>query len=208
MNSSPPTNEPPTDPKYELLYHPTIPGRGEYIRLAFEAASTPYADPANTEEDGYAKVLDAVSFTTGDELGNPPIFALPALRVHNALDPRDDGLLISQTPNILLFLGPRLGLVPDDEAGQLYVNSLALTALDLSNEAHDVHHPIDNGLYYEDQKQESLKRATMFSQRLDKFFKFFEGCLEGNKSRGGGGKYLVGPKLTYADTTLWQVVDG
>jgi len=31
--------------------------------------------------------------------------------------------------------------------------------------------------------------------------------LKHNESKGKG-KYLVGSKLTYADTTLWQIVDG
>lgn len=41
-----------TDPAYELLYWPGIPGRGEFIRLAFEAAGVPYKDTANEVEDG------------------------------------------------------------------------------------------------------------------------------------------------------------
>ena len=41
-----------TNPPYELLYWPGIPGRGEFIRLAFEAAGVSYKDPANEEKDG------------------------------------------------------------------------------------------------------------------------------------------------------------
>jgi hypothetical protein len=41
-----------THPPYELLYWPGIPGRGEFIRLAFEAAGVPYKDVANESEDG------------------------------------------------------------------------------------------------------------------------------------------------------------
>jgi glutathione S-transferase len=41
-----------THPPYELLYWPGIPGRGEFIRLAFEAAGVDYKDPANESEDG------------------------------------------------------------------------------------------------------------------------------------------------------------
>lgn len=39
-------------PPYELLYWPDIPGRGEFIRLALEAAGVPYKDTANQVEDG------------------------------------------------------------------------------------------------------------------------------------------------------------
>lgn len=35
-----------THPPYEVLYHPTIPGRAEFIRLAFEAAGVSYTDVA------------------------------------------------------------------------------------------------------------------------------------------------------------------
>ena len=45
-------------------------------------------------------------------------------------------------------------MVPEDEPGQMHVSQITQTALDLSNEAHDVHHPIAVGLYYEDQKDE------------------------------------------------------
>jgi len=48
-------------------------------------------------------------------------------------------LFIGQSPNIMLFLGERLqGLIPGDISVNKYrVNQLALTALDLQNEAHD-----------------------------------------------------------------------
>ena len=41
-----------TQPPYELLYWPGIPGRGEFIRLAFEAAGVSYKDVAIESEDG------------------------------------------------------------------------------------------------------------------------------------------------------------
>ena len=45
--------------------------------------------------------------------------------------------------------------------------------------------------------------------RLPKFFSYFDRVRQHNeKHEGGQGKYLVGDKLTYADTTVWQVLDG
>jgi hypothetical protein len=41
-----------THPPYELLYWPGIPGRGEFIRLAFEAAGVSYKDVSNESKDG------------------------------------------------------------------------------------------------------------------------------------------------------------
>lgn len=200
-----------TQPTYELLYHPSIPGRGEYIRLVLEASGTPYIDTANDQgQAGYDAVLSTCSSTsTGDADGNPPVFAPPALRVPGA-GKGGKTLLIGQTPNIIQYLGPRVGLAPpaDDEAALLHANQLALTALDLSNETHDSHHPLAVSLYYEDQKDAAKRRAQDLREtRIPKFFGYFERTLKGNEERGQG-KYLVGDKLSYADTTFWQVVDG
>lgn len=149
MSSEPTPKRPRTNPTYELLYHPSVPGRGEFIRLALEAASIPYNDVANNDKKGYSIVQAACSpKSTGDIDGNPPAFVPPALRVPGA---GKDGktLLIYQTPNILIYLGPHLGLAPEDEAERLWVNQNMLTALDLNNEAHDTHHPIAVIQYYE-----------------------------------------------------------
>ncbi|EXJ90426.1 glutathione S-transferase [Capronia coronata CBS 617.96] len=192
------------DKPFRLVYWPGIPGRGEHIRLAFEATGTPYTDVSNQTEEGVGAVIKQVSEdNTGDE-SNPPPLAPPILQ-------HGDDITISQTPNILLYLGPKLGLVPDpkdDPVGLYHVNALTLTALDgLSNEPHDVHHPIATTLYYEDQKPEALKKAKDYREnRLPKFLGYFERVLSGKAS--GGGEYLYGGKLTYADLVLFQTLDG
>jgi glutathione S-transferase len=144
-----------TETQYELLYHPGIPGRGEFIRLMFEAAGVNYADaardnpPDDSGPNGYGLVQAVMSpESTGDDDGNPPAFAPPALRVHGAGKNRKT-LLIHQTPNILLYLGGPLKLAGSDEPDKYYVNQLALTALDLNNETHDTHHPVAVMKYYE-----------------------------------------------------------
>ena len=59
-----------------------------------------------------------------------------------------------------------------------------------------------------DQKEEALKKSKNFREnRIPKYFSFFERVLKG-KEKTGKGKYLVSDMLTYADTTLWQVMDG
>jgi glutathione S-transferase len=130
---------------YTLYYWPEIPGRGEYVRLLFEASNTPYTD--NTD----INALQARVMTT-DTVGHPPHFAPPVLGV----TPKNgQEWYVSQTGAILSFLGPRLGLSGDiegeDEAERekrrAQVLQLALTSLDLMVEAHDTHHPIANGLY-------------------------------------------------------------
>lgn len=53
-----------THPPYELLYWPEIPGRGEFIRLVFEAARVSYKDPAN-EPDGRTHTLQHLTCSPG-----------------------------------------------------------------------------------------------------------------------------------------------
>ncbi|KXT04338.1 hypothetical protein AC578_7913 [Pseudocercospora eumusae] len=194
-----------THPTYELLYHPGIPGRGEFIRLAFEAAGVPYTDIANEDsKNGYGEV-QKICMNDGLESsdGNPPVFSPPALRVRDG----EKDLVISQTPNILIYLGDKLGLVPEGDE-KYYVQQLALTALDLNNEIHDTHHPLAVSKYYEDQKDAALEKAKDVREtRIPKFLNYFERQLKWNASAGQH-KYLVGDKLTYADLAVWQVLDG
>lgn len=172
-------------PKYELLYHPGIPGRGEFIRLALESQKIPYTDIANpspsassssssAHENGYATVqrICMNPHALESEAGNPPVFSPPGLRVCFAStggqgregEEGKEGktLVISQTPNILIYLGEKIpGLAggevkgngkgkgedgeEDDEEREkkkFWIQQLMMTALDLNNEVHDTHHPI------------------------------------------------------------------
>ena len=57
-------------------------------------------------------------------------------------------LIIGQTANILLYLGPRHDLAPADEAGGLLAHQLQLTITDLVVEMHDTHHPLTTYLFF------------------------------------------------------------
>src|SRR5437667_399593 len=104
-------------------------------------------------------------------------------------------LLIAQTANILLYLGPRLGLAPRGEADRLWLHQLQLTIADWLVEVHDTHHPIGSGLYYEDQKPEAKRRAADFrTERLPKFLQYFEQM----DFRG----------FSYVDLSLFQMIEG
>jgi glutathione S-transferase len=73
-------------------------------------------------------------------------------------------------------------------------------------EAHDTHHPIASGLYYEDQKPESKRRAADFLEnRAPKHLGYFEQVLARNPAGPG---HLVGAGLTYVDLSLFQIVEG
>ncbi|HXT99304.1 MAG TPA: glutathione S-transferase [Polyangia bacterium] len=183
---------------YELYYWPSIQGRGEFVRLALEAAGAPYRDVARlpAEEGGGVGALTALLAET---TGCGPYFAPPVLR-HGAVT-------LSQTAAILQYLGPRLGLCSDDEAGRLKANQLQLTIADFVLEAHDTHHPIGAGLYYHDQKPEAARRAELFvKNRIPKYLGYFERVLEANA--GAGGRYAVGTALSYVDLSLFQIMTG
>jgi glutathione S-transferase len=180
---------------YELHYWPTIQGRGEFVRLALEAAGAEYVDVARgpVSEGGGARNLAQLM----DELAPAP-FAPPILVV--------DTLVIAQTANILLFLGHRHNLAPEEETGRLWVNQLQLTIADVVDEAHDTHHPLSSGLYYEDQKEAARQRAEHFrKERIPKYLGYFERILQGGGESGAG---LASEALTYADLSLFQIVRG
>ncbi len=167
--------------KYKLYYWAEIQGRGEFIRLALEDAGAKYVDVLRTSA--------RYSMPKG-------VFALPYLVAGKRV--------ISQTTNILLYRGTRLGLAPKDEPGSLWVHQLQLTIADWLVEAHDVHHPIGSGLYYEEQVPESRRRAADFlAVRLPRYLDYFEGVLKGQS-----GGYLLGRTATYADLSLFQMVAG
>jgi glutathione S-transferase len=115
-------------------------------------------------------------------------------------------VVIGQTAAILLYLGDRHGLAPKDEVLRLWTHQIQLTIADLVSEAHDAHHPLGADLYYEDQKPEALRRARNFcSDRIPKYLDWLETALRRNPR---GDAHLVGDATTYADLSLFQVVNG
>jgi glutathione S-transferase len=179
---------------YELYYWPTIQGRGEFVRLALEELGERYVDVARRPGRG-GGVPAMMTLLDGSRVKHPP-FAPPFLK--------SGKLIIGQTANILLFLGMRHGLAPRSDGGRLWTHQLQLTIADFVVEIHDTHHPIASGLYYEDQRREAKRRAADFLQnRAPKYLRYFERVLERS-----GGAYLLGRRLTYADLSLFQVVEG
>lgn len=220
-----------TSQSYTLHYWPSIPGRGEFIRLAFESVGHGYKESNN---------VGKLTMTTANGIGHPSHFAVPMLEVTDGPamdDERSDAdgtsaktqkteegqdvksgravgsTFISQTPAILNYLAPILGL---DGTGSLkdqsaeaaalrraQVLQLTLTALDVNNEAHDTHHPVASAAYFEEQKDEAKRRSDDFrTNRLPKYLEHFTMALTSNPSNSG---WLVGSELTVADLTLFQV---
>jgi len=176
--------------RYELYYWPAIQGRGEFVRLALEEAGADYVDVARKRGEG------AISKLINRKSEKHPPFAPPVLKAGK--------LLIAQTANILLYLGPRLGLAPKDEAGRLWVHQLQLTITDFVVEIHDTHHPVTSWLYFEEQIPSAKRRSKDFWRyRVPKFLGYFEKVLANS-----GGNYLLGRKLSYVDFSLFQIVEG
>jgi glutathione S-transferase len=173
---------------YDFWYWDGIPGRGEFVRLALEAGKIPYNECARKRGADIEKDMQ--------RRRKYQPFAPPYL---------DTGtMVIAQTANILLYLGEHHGLAPIDPAEKFWVHQLQLTIADMVTEAHDVHHPVAGGLYYEDQKKEAARRAEDFREtRIPKFLSYFERALSPKK------KWLSGAETwSYADLSLFQVVEG
>jgi glutathione S-transferase len=182
---------------YELYYWDGIQGRGEFVRLALEEAGASYIDVCRgSHKDGMGTAAMMKLLKSQAEAHIP--FAPPFLR--------DGDLLVSHVANILMYLGPKLGLAPDAEGQRHIANGLQLTITDFVAEVHDTHHPIASSQYYEDQKQEAKARATDFIEnRMPKFLGYFERVMQQNPS---GPKHIIGDRLSYVDLSLFQVVEG
>lgn len=180
---------------YELIYWPSIQGRGELIRLALEAAELDYVDVARRPEaegGGFPAVL---RYVDGRGPGFPAL-APPLLK-------RGE-LVVSQTANILAWLGSAHGLWPEDEGDQLHAMQLLLTVMDLVAESHDTHHPIDVMETYEDQREAAAARGAQFvERRVPKFLSYLEEVLTHE-----GGLQMVGSELTVVDLAVFQVLEG
>ncbi|MDM0038781.1 glutathione S-transferase [Variovorax sp. J22G21] len=182
---------------YQLHYWPTIQGRGEFVRLALEAAGVDYVDVARelpATGGGEAALMRRVR-----DPHNPFAPFAPPFLVHG-------DITVGQTAAILLYLGPRLHLVGESEEARIWTHQLQLTIADVVAEAHDTHHPVGIGLYYEDQQPEARRVAQSFrDERIPKFLGWFEQVLQRNPA---GDTHLVGSALSYADLSLFQLVAG
>jgi glutathione S-transferase len=175
---------------YRLYYWPTIQGRGEFVRLALEAAGADYDDVSRGDDGKAMMALMKASDT--------PPYAPPFLGLGDRI--------VGQTSAILAWIGPQLGLAPNGDSDRAWLAQVQLTIADLVAEVHDTHHPVDLAAYYDDQKPEAARRAEAFrTQRMPKFLNWFETVLTKNPA---GSDWLVGDRPTYADTGLFQIVEG
>jgi glutathione S-transferase len=174
---------------YQLWYWPSIPGRGEFVRVALEAAEIDYEDMAR-EHGAEALIADLQS-----RRGIRP-FAPPYLV--------DGEFCIGQTAHILAFLADRHDFGAGELETDLQLIQLQLDVSDMVSEVHDVHHPVAAALYYQDQMDAAYEAAQYFrDERLPKYLDHFEMALEEN-----GGPCVLGDRWTHVDTSLFQLLEG
>jgi glutathione S-transferase len=181
---------------FRLYYWDGLQGRGEFVRLALEEAGADYVEVARGSEAqglGTGAMIDVMNSKDEDY----PPYAPPFLQ--------DGDLVVSQTANILFYLGPKLNLAPAVDSLRYVANGLQLTIADVVTEAHDTHHPLASGMYYEEQKDAARVRATDFiDNRIPKFMRYFERVLKQNPAGNG---HMVGDTLTYVDLSMFQLID-
>ena len=174
---------------YHLWYWPDIPGRGEFVRLALEAAEIEYEDMAR--EKGAEALVEDMASRAGFKPFAPPYLV-------------EDDFCIGQTAHILAFLADRHDLGAGDLATDLQLIQLQLDVTDIVAEVHSVHHPVSGSLYYQDQMDAAYEAARHFREhRIPKFLDHFEQALEVH-----GGPFVLGEHWTHVDTSLFQVMEG
>ena len=182
--------------QYKLYYWPGIQGRGEFVRLAFEAAGADYVDVARLPASRGGGVAAMMKLMQSDAPNAP--LAPPFVVAGNEM--------VAQSTNILAWLGPQLKLVPRDAAARRWAHQLQLTVADFVDEAHNTHHPIATHLYYEDQKPEARKYSSAFREyRLPKYLGYFEQVLARNPA---GPAHMIGRRLSYVDLSMFQIIAG
>ena len=172
-----------------LWYWPTIPGRGEFVRLFLEAAEIDYEDMAR--ELGAEALLEDLQAREGIRPFAPPYII-------------DGEVVIGQVAHILAYLTDREGLGSGELAVDLQLIQLQLDITDLVEEVHSVHHPVASSKFYNEQMEAAFQRAADFrDNRLPKYYAHFEAALEAHD-----GPFVLGEQWSHVDTSLWQVMEG
>lgn len=180
---------------FELYYWPMIPGRGEFIRWILEDLELSYVDVGR--ERGFEAIVaarqDGIALDDGQRVH---IYAPPALATGDRV--------IGQTSVIASYLGELYERAPNTDAARLEARALMTFIMDVTKEAHDVHHPVSPALTYAEQRTEAQRAATTFvKHRLPNLLGFWERRLASTE-----GPLLFGETATYVDLALVPLLRG
>jgi glutathione S-transferase len=167
--------------------------------MVMEDGGVPYVDVLRDEQLPPERMRERCSAfsATPERLERARPFAPPFIEL-------PDGAVLSQMANLMLFVASRCDLAPKDDAGKSALMSLLMTIADAVAEAHDTHHPVSSGLFYEDQKAEAARKSAEFtSRRLSQYLCHFDETLRAN-----GGDYLMGAHCSAADIGVVQLALG
>ena len=139
---------------WRLYYWPSLPGRGDFVRLMFEEAGVPYEDvcrgPKGAEPaiQFYKGKVDSMLF---------PVLAPPIIQ--------KEKFVMNQTPAIMEYLGKKFDMYPtggpEVEAHAMQVN---MAVADYIAEGHDAFHPVVKTGTYDSQKTQAEPYIARFKK--------------------------------------------
>lgn len=180
----------PIDEEWKLYYWSgNFKGRGEYIRLMFEAAEVPYEEVGDAEH--ILKLMDR----NGRGEAPFPAFAPPMIS-------GPGGVFLSQTPVCMARLGKAFGLFPQNEEDEFKALQIVLSVADYHGEGRSSFHPVDNTASYLTQVEEAKITTAKFAEgRMKTWLHHFEHLLSVSKS-----SYFVGSSMTYVDIAVFYAL--
>ena len=186
-----------TEAPWELYYwtrmkdgQNTMIGRGEFVRLLFEAAGVPYIDHGIKDPSSIAH------FVYGGGNTGFPVFAPPVVKKGD--------FVIFNTPAIMRYVGREVGLFPETPEDAAHADAVIEVITDFMTEGRLVFHPKCFTTTYYEQVEESKPYVAWFEEhRISKFLGYLDRVLKANHASD----FTVGAKLTYVDVALFHVLD-
>jgi len=124
-----------------------------------------------------------------------PNFAMPIVG-------HDDDLVLSQSTNIMMFLGDVLGLSPDNNIDRALANQIQLTGYDVLSECFLKRREIEK-----DESKTSSEKEVILNGFLDTRFASFLELIEHQLKRNDEGKgWFFGKKVTFVDVYIAELM--
>jgi len=183
---------------WKLYYHQNINGRsmggrGAPIRVMFELAGVEWEE-ANKDKQSLENSKDIL----GCKSKMYPNFALPTVT-------HGDDLSLSQSTNILLFLGEVFGIQPKDPYHRALANQVSLTVYDVLVECYQKRREVNYGELDKMKDEDKEKAVKALNGFLDTRFASYLELIQEQLSRNNKGKgWFFEDSVSVADV---QVAD-